>query len=123
MNLRILVDNKLSMSQQCAHVAKKADVILECIRKSTASKLRQVILPLSGTVTHLRSDCERADSSKASIESGVSWERVVDVHDVHSVVSQSLMVSYLASIGLFLALALAIYCPPEPKSEDIKWYL
>ena len=39
------MDNRLSMSQQCALAAKKADGILVCIKKSVVSRLREVILP------------------------------------------------------------------------------
>jgi len=42
----VLVNNRLAMSQQCALVGKKANGILECIKKSEVSRSRDVILPL-----------------------------------------------------------------------------
>ena len=41
-----MVDNNLSMSQQCALTAHKANRILSYIKRSMASRLREVILPL-----------------------------------------------------------------------------
>ncbi|PKU49564.1 hypothetical protein llap_117 [Limosa lapponica baueri] len=41
-----VVDNRITMSQQCAFVAKKANGILKCFRKNVTSRLREVILPV-----------------------------------------------------------------------------
>jgi len=42
----MLVNRWLNMSQQCAQVAKKANGVLVCVRKSVASRTGEEIVPL-----------------------------------------------------------------------------
>lgn len=45
-DLGVLMSNRLAMGRQCSLVAKKVNGILGRIKMSTASRLREVLLPL-----------------------------------------------------------------------------
>ncbi|TRZ25702.1 hypothetical protein HGM15179_001421 [Zosterops borbonicus] len=76
-NLEILVDNKLSMGQQCALVAKRANIVLRCIRKSSPSSSRELILPLSGPWGISKEARDKAKEAKAKLE----WNLAKDIED------------------------------------------
>jgi len=56
-DLGVLVDDRLTMSQHCVLVAKKASDLLGCMKKSVVSRSREVLLPFYTALVRPHLEC------------------------------------------------------------------
>ena len=56
-DLRVWADGKLNRSQQCALAAERANHILECIKHSRTSQLKEVIIVLYSALVQPHLEC------------------------------------------------------------------
>ncbi|CAM5079111.1 unnamed protein product [Eretmochelys imbricata] len=52
-DLGVLVDHRMTMSRQCDMAVKKANVVLECIRRGNSSRDKEVLIPLYKALVRL----------------------------------------------------------------------
>ena len=68
-DLGVLMNGRLDMSQQHDLTAQKANCILGCIKRSVASRVREVVLPLCSALMRPHLECCVQVRSPQDIES------------------------------------------------------
>jgi len=73
-DLGVLVDNRLAMSQKCALVARNYNGSLGCIKKSMASRSREVILPSTLPWSGFTWSIVSISGVPSTKKTGISWK-------------------------------------------------